>query len=428
MNRLGKIWEIWANVKNKTIWIILMVIAISIIAVGSFILINSQEIINFVLPFGFSVEEWGSSVTVDNSGNIFVYGNFSGPTDFNPGPGVFNVTPNRMYNAFLCKFDSEGRFQWVRTIDGDEYISKMITDNTGNVYIASLYSGSQDYTFQSQFEIPGIFLCKVDSDGNILWKQTLESNEDFQSSLNLEINDDNNIVVYYNSGGGDTYVRSYNTNGELIEESKFNINLSSPFIFDDARNLYVVGAYYYNEQSPYDLYIGDDIREQLSIPNNTGNNFIDLLKLDSELNYIWADAWGCSGDEDSNGICLDVVGNVFVTGSFRGSVDFDPGAGVRRLRSSGWSDAFVAKYDENDNFQWAKSWGHWENDTGRGICTDNDGNIFITGTFSGRVDFNPGWWIDIHKSIGADDIFLCKYDSDGRFLWALTWGGENAPD
>jgi len=416
-----------ANWKNKVKLAFFTAIAITAIALVSYIIIyvSPQEVMDRLLPIGFFVGESGSAVTVDNSGNIFIYGRFSGPIDFDPGPDVYNLMQDIFYNAFLSKFNSDGEFQWVRTVEETADFSEIAADNAGNIYVVSLIQDTFGVNVQTDLEKPVIMLWKYDTDGNIIWTQEWESTYNHQECLNLRIDDSNDIVVYYNTINDEIFIRNYNSNGELIEEGILELNLTSPFVFDNSGTLYVVGCLNYDIY-PY-LLIGDDIKDRISLPSDAENFYIAMAEFNSDFNNIWTDVWGDSEIVVAYGICLDPEGNVLITGSFLGSVDFDPGSGVHLLRSAGFYDAFLAKFDGNGNFLWAESWGHWLHDWGSGVCADTDGSIFVTGSFSGKVDFNPGWGLDLHESTGRNDIFLCKYDSDGNFLWALTWGGENMP-
>ncbi len=45
---------------------------------------------------------------------------------------------------------------------------------------------------------------------------------------------------------------------------------------------------------------------------------------------------------------------------------------------------------QNVNFEWAKSIGGMADDLSRSIVIDSYGNLYITGSFSGTVDFDPG--------------------------------------
>ncbi|HLP51727.1 MAG TPA: T9SS type A sorting domain-containing protein [Chitinophagales bacterium] len=142
--------------------------------------------------------------------------------------------------------------------------------------------------------------------------------------------------------------------------------------------------------------------------------------------YDWAKLIGADGGNDLTwDITSDGAGNVYIAGKFTGdSADFDPGAGEAFLVSAGNDDIFLAKYTNTGQLLWAKAMGTEENDEARSLVLDEDGNIWITGTFSGTGDFDPGSGVQNLSSAGYRDIFLAKYDQDGDYLWAGAMGGN----
>ena len=56
-------------------------------------------------------------------------------------------------------------------------------------------------------------------------------------------------------------------------------------------------------------------------------------------------------------------------------------------------------------------------DTALSMVLDGSGNTFITGWFSGTVDFDPGVGIENLKSAGFRDDFVLKLDRSGKFVW-----------
>ena len=96
---------------------------------------------------------------------------------------------------------------------------------------------------------------------------------------------------------------------------------------------------------------------------------------------------GKNKSDEGYSIAVDGSGNIYVTGYLTNSqfptpagVDFDPGAGTEILNSNGESDIFIAKYDSNGNYKWAKNIGGTSNDEGKGIAVDNSsGYVYITG-------------------------------------------------
>ena len=120
---------------------------------------------------------------------------------------------------------------------------------------------------------------------------------------------------------------------------------------------------------------------------------------------------------------MDHQGNVYTTGYFEGSVDFDPGIGTNLLTSAGLIDIFVLKLDTSGNFQWAKSMGGNSNDAGCSIALDGSGNVYTTGYFLATADFDPGPGTTNITSAGLTDIFISKLDAAGNFIWVKGIGG-----
>jgi len=155
-----------------------------------------------------------------------------------------------------------------------------------------------------------------------------------------------------------------------------------------------------------------------------GYRDVFLSKFDSKGNFGWARTWGGPGQPYARGVAVDGSGNVYVTGSFEGTVDFDPDGGDPHT-SNGYGDVFLSKFDSSGNFEWARVWGGSDYDSGYGVADDGSGSVFVTGAFSGAVDFDPGYSEDRHTSNGGYDVFLSKFDSTGDFQWARTWGGPS---
>ena len=141
----------------------------------------------------------------------------------------------------------------------------------------------------------------------------------------------------------------------------------------------------------------------------------------------WAKLIGSTKDDFSSSIATDASGNVYSAGSFVGTVDFDPGAGVFNITSQGFltnSDIFVLKLDANGNFLWAAGMGGSSGrGNARGVDVDAAGNVYITGVLNGTIDFDPGPGVFTASAVQADDIFICKLDVDGNFQWVKSFGG-----
>jgi hypothetical protein len=122
----------------------------------------------------------------------------------------------------------------------------------------------------------------------------------------------------------------------------------------------------------------------------------------------------------------DASGNVFITGYFSGTVDFDPNAGVHNLTSSATSsDAYVFKLDPSGNLSWADAISGSGSEYVNALDTDPMGNILLGGSFDLSSDFDPGAGTLIMTSAGSNDGFVAKLDNSGGFVWARRLGGTS---
>ncbi len=155
---------------------------------------------------------------------------------------------------------------------------------------------------------------------------------------------------------------------------------------------------------------------------------IFVCKLDASGSFVWAKAMGGSGMNDYGyDIAVDATGNVYTTGSYNVTADFDPGSGSFVLTSAGNIDIFISKLDALGNFVWAKSMGGSQDENANSIVLDSNANIYLGGYFNGTADFDPGVGVSSFVSLGNQDAFLSKLDASGDFVWAKRMGGSN-PD
>jgi hypothetical protein len=261
-------------------------------------------------------------------------------------------------------------FQWVKTWGGSDLMlggdqgNAVIVDNSGDVYVA------------------GSFFSEVDfGDGN-----PIQSN-----------------------GWNDAFLTKYDSNGEFIRVVTWG-GSSSDFVHsvvaDDSGNVYVASSF----SSAVDFGDGNPIQ-----PNGNSDGY--LLKLDSNGDFISVKTYSGSGCENPASTVIDNFGNIFVAGYFDGEVDFGDG---NPIQANGTSDVFLTKYDFNDDFDWVRTWGGLDYDYGISVAVDGQGNAYITGGFYEAIDFGDGNPI---QSNGIGDIFVCRFDSNGDFIWAKTWGG-----
>lgn len=157
------------------------------------------------------------------------------------------------------------------------------------------------------------------------------------------------------------------------------------------------------------------------------------------ITYNWNASAGSSSNDLSKAVVTDNNGNVYVTGSYSGTVDFDPGSGTTYLTSSGADDIFVQKLNSGGSLVWVKNIGGSQQDYANDITIDAEGNLFITGGFTGLADFDPSSSTFEMTSVpdyteglkvkvsDRSDAFILKLDNSGGFIWAKQVGASG-PD
>ncbi len=160
---------------------------------------------------------------------------------------------------------------------------------------------------------------------------------------------------------------------------------------------------------------------------SAGQGDIFLAKYNSAGVFQWARrAGGTGGSEEGRGIA--VSGNdVYITGYFSGTANFNtPSAtGSNEITAAGFIDSFLAKYNSDGDFQWAKRAGGVTAGQALAYGIAASGNdVYITGYFYSTINFNTPSATGSNEitSAGDTDIFLAKYNSAGDFQWAKRAG------
>lgn len=160
---------------------------------------------------------------------------------------------------------------------------------------------------------------------------------------------------------------------------------------------------------------------------SNGDEDVFLCKFNAYGILIWAVSWGGSSYDEGEAVAADDIGNVYVTGGFKGTIDFDPGPATDYRTATGTSkDAFLSVFDSDGNYQETFTWGENDYDSAYAVAVDGSGNVYIGGNFRGTIDLDPDPVdVDPHTSNGESDIYIVKLDSTGDFAWGHTWGGGN---
>lgn len=162
------------------------------------------------------------------------------------------------------------------------------------------------------------------------------------------------------------------------------------------------------------------------VRTSNGQNDVYVQKLTANGSLVWALAFGGDDADYATGISVDAQGNVYVTGAFNGTVDFDPGAGETALTSAGEYDMFLAKFSADGALIAASGIGGPGYDEPKSVAVGPLGHVYLLSYFSGTIDADPGVDVLPVTSQGELDMLLQQFSADGDLLWTRSIGSEGA--
>jgi len=138
--------------------------------------------------------------------------------------------------------------------------------------------------------------------------------------------------------------------------------------------------------------------------------------------FAWGFVLGDAQDDVARSVAVDpATGAIVVVGSFAGQLDF---GGANSLTSAGGDDLFVARFDSSGVLSWALRFGDADEQSATGVAIDPSGNVLVTGTMAGTVDFGGGPL----TASGLSDLFVLKLDSSGSYLQGANFGDVSAQE
>jgi hypothetical protein len=348
--------------------------------------------------------------------NLHVVGTFEGLKDFNFGASdVSNRYSQGFKDGYVLKMTTGGTYTWARTFGGEftETVNAVAVDNAGYVYTVGKFGGTADFDLTSGLGSRDAgtgedgFLHVLSPGGNYVGAITFPGG----TSEAHDVAVDGAGFVYVTGSFEDTvdFNPSFGTTNLTSTSSDnrdaFVVKLTSPTgflpsavwarklggdLYDDGRgiavdvngNVYTTGRYTF--QADFDPGAG------IATRNSAGGSDVFVSKLNSNGDYVWAKSMGSSSHHEwGEAIILDGDANVYTTGRFTGTGDFNPNAGTTTLTNAGGTDVFISKLDRDGNHLFARKIGGTNDDAAYAIGV-NKGRVFTAGNFSGTVDFDPG--------------------------------------
>jgi hypothetical protein len=328
-----------------------------------------------------------ASITVDVNGDVIYTTVFRNTVDFDPGPGTVNITGDANFNIIISKLTAAGNFVWAKQLGGfsNQVVSGLETDAAGNVYTIGFYGENTDfdpgpatYTLGTASGCYAGFVSKLDASGNFVWAKRIGGANGYDYAIGLALDASANVYI---TGAFD--------GTEDFDPGAATFNLVAPVNFQSY-----------------------------------------VMKMDSAGNFAWAiETGGSSGTDQMRGwkIAVSPAGNIYYTGDFRGTFDFDPGPGITILAPTGaGAQIFISELTAAGAFVWAKAFsGPAPNNFSSDITLDALNNIYITGQFTDSLDFDPGAGTFIMDANFHVQAFFCKLTPTGNFTWAGRFEGGN---
>lgn len=356
---------------------------------------------------GVSVEESGGIAT-DRLNNLYICGRFGGTVDFDPGPGVYNMS-NQFSGIFFAKYDSSGEFKWGKQIPAN-----------GNI---NIYATSISLSSTNEIILTGIHYGNVDVDPG-------------------------NGIHILPSSGQSLFIAKYDSTGNFINAGE--CGSFGKAILDKYDNIIITGM--------FDYQIDIDPGPQTVTKNSKGGSDIFLTKCDKDLNFMWGLSFGGFSSDQPFDLCTDDNGNIYLAGMASRNADLDPGTDSFIVSQN--SSGFLLSLNSNGQFIRAKTAGteiknvvyekgklfytvlassslydiicsdtnfnsapQW---TGTLACSVSDiylqnNHVYISGVFQNTVDFDPSPTKTKNvSSIGNKDIYLLCLDSLGKYVSHLN--------
>ncbi len=386
---------------------------------------------NSALNFGDTMKDRATSIVLDNEGNILVSGTFQGTIDLDPGIAEEKLSATGVEDAFVLKLSSEGKF--ISSIHlggpGSVVCKSLCIDELGNGLLTGYFTES-GFTVnasntaivvanQTGSFIRSTFICKITNINVVEWIKQIKRSEgnciksdtngnvyiggSFLGEVDFDPGEADSIL--YGHSNESAFVLKLNSSGEFVWANQLTTNqLSYCSALEVNKNGQVFAA------------------GTVNLPELVGQNYQGfrecfVISLSSEGQIVWEKEIGGKRHDFGYGLALNSRGEIFVTGCFQDTVDFDPGEGIDLTNSKSSADMFVIKLDSLGMYIWkgilsgirfTASPAIQNYSAGIRVNIDKNDNVYLSGSFYQYCEFITGQNHFDFSPAGLVDMYLIK--------------------
>jgi PDZ domain-containing secreted protein len=341
--------------------------------------------------FGSREDDNIQGIKISKSGHLYAFGIFQNTVDFDLDTTVYELSSAGVGDAFMAKYDLDGRIFWAKSFKGQSTVATygLDVDEDDNVYVTGMHMGLANFN--------------TDSSG-------------MDSFTSLGFSD--MFVAKLNDTGKLEWVNSYGS-----YPGQFMRNQGRSISYDGYGGIWVAG------QFRDSLYINMQGKAYIASQRRNSDDGL-IFKLNKSGTLLYAEAITTStGSGTTSEVINDTQGNAFICGYGRGDIAIDTHLIGTRY---GNEDPYLFKLDSNFNFQWGLNISNTRNSRAFSIALNSEG-INMVGWFrddSAQVDpLGSGKFI--HPVSTNNIAFILTYDpADGELRNALVYAssGETRPN
>lgn len=368
-------------------------------------------------------------LAVDDEGNVYTVGVLRGLVDVDPSPATYNLYSS-LNAVYLGKYSNSGDFIWGFVLESpgltsfgqDIYIEDSVITISGKINADTDFdpgtgtfnlSSVTDKCFLAQYTTSGNFISAVNFGGNSIPLTLTKTNNriivtgDISGTGDFDPGIGTTILTSVDYADG--FVASFNDTLGLHWAQTIgsqNAATSNSVSADSGGNIYCSGTF----SGSFDANPGTGI----SILNSKGLGDVFVIKYDQFGQFIWAQSYGGTDGDAGASIEIGSDDNVYVSGTFQNTVDFDFGSGIAELTSRGDKDIFILKIDDQGDYIYAIDAGGSQGETIGQMSLNQYNEVFVTGSYRVNGYFDPDSGsptISVGPGQGTN-AYIVKYSSE----------------